>query len=360
MGITIAGLCGLHRADQLYGESLRFERQLVWVGLSWPVMFFVTVMPWRRLRHIGPALFCVCLGLLVLVLFMAPINGSRRWIPLGLMEFQPSEPTRLAFIMALASWLMFRENLRTIKGLVPPFVVTFVPLLLILREPDLGTSLLFLPILYAMLFAAGARTRHLIAAALMGITMLPLLWQQMTSEQRSRIVMLFNQTDGGAAPAGDGFHLHQSKQVLALGGIYGSIWNDEPIIDDPAAWQLPAAREDFILSVIGERYGLAGVSFVLLMYAVLVWRGIRAAMKTHDPWGRLVAVGIVTMIGVQTLVNSGMTVGMMPITGMTLPFCSYGGSSLLSFSIAAGLLMNIAMRPGYDVGPVPFGQQRNR
>ncbi|MCP4815681.1 MAG: FtsW/RodA/SpoVE family cell cycle protein, partial [Planctomycetaceae bacterium] len=165
MGITIAGLCGLHRADQLYGESLRFERQLVWVGLSWPVMFFVTVMPWRRLRHIGPALFCVCLGLLVLVLFMAPINGSRRWIPLGLMEFQPSEPTRLAFIMALASWLMFRENLRTIKGLVPPFVVTFVPLLLILREPDLGTSLLFFPILYAMLFAAGARTRHLIAAA---------------------------------------------------------------------------------------------------------------------------------------------------------------------------------------------------
>jgi len=172
--------------------------------------------------------------------------------------------------------------------------------------------------------------------------------------------MLFNQTDGGVAPAGDGFHLHQSKQVLALGGIYGSIWNDEPIIDDPAAWQLPAAREDFILSIIGERYGLAGVSFVLLMYIVLVWRGIRAAMKTHDPWGRLVAVGIVTMIGVQTLINSGMTVGLMPITGMTLPFCSYGGSSLLSFSIAAGLLMNITMRPGYDVAPVPFGQQRNQ
>jgi cell division protein FtsW (lipid II flippase) len=239
-------------------------------------------------------------------------------------------------------------------------VITFLPLLLILREPDLGTALLFLPILYAMLFAAGARTRHLLIAALIGIAMLPLLWQQMTSEQRSRIVMLFNQTDGGTAPAGDGFHLHQSKQVLALGGLYGSIWNDEPIIDDPTAWHLPAAREDFILSIIGERYGLAGVSSVLLMYVVLAWRGLRAAMKTHDPWGRLVAVGIVTMIGVQALINSGMTVGLMPITGMTLPFCSYGGSSLLSFSIAAGLLMNIAMRPGYDVGPVPFSQQRNR
>ena len=321
-------------------------------------MFLVTTVPWRRLRNIGPVLLVVCLGLLVLVLFMPPINGAHRWIPLGLMDFQPSEPARLALIMALASWLMYRENQSTIRGLVPPFVITLLPLLLILREPDLGTAMLFLPILYAMLFAAGARTMHLVVAALIGVALLPLLWQQMTSEQRSRIIMLFNQVDGGTAPAGDGFHLHQSKQVLALGGIRGSTWNDEPIIDDATAWRLPAARTDFILSIIGERYGLAGVSFVLLLYALLVWRGLSAAVKTKDPWARLVAVGIVTMIGVQAVINSSMTVGLMPITGMTLPFCSYGGSSLLSFSVAVGLLMNIAMRPGYDVGPAPFGQQR--
>ena len=359
MGITVAGLCGLHRADQLYGDSQLFERQLVWISVAWPAMFLVTVFPWRRLKNVGPTFFVACLGLLVLVLFMPPINGSRRWIPLGLMDFQPSEPTRLALIMALASWLMYRDNQRTLRGLLPPFVITLLPLLLILREPDLGTAMLFLPILYAMLFAAGARTPHLVVAALAGIAMLPLLWQQMTSEQKSRVVMLFNQTDGGTAPAGDGFHLHQSKQVLALGGIHGSIWREEPIIDDATAWRLPAARTDFILSIIGERYGLAGISFVLLLYVLLVWRGLRAAAKTKDPWARLVAVGIVTMIGVQAVINSSMTVGLMPITGMTLPFCSYGGSSLLSFSVAVGLLMNIAMRPGYDVGPVPFRQQRH-
>lgn len=356
MGITIAGLCGLHRADQLYGESRQFERQLIWIALAWPAMFLMTTFPWRRLRNAGPALFVICLALLVLVLFMPPVNGSRRWIPLGPMDFQPSEPTRLALIMALASWLMYRHNQRTIRGLIPPFAITLLPLLLILREPDLGTALLFLPILYAMLFAAGARMPHLVVAALAGVAMLPLLWQQMTTEQKSRVVMLFNQTDGGAAPAGDGFHLHQSKQVLALGGIHGSIWRDEPIIDDATAWRLPAARTDFILSIIGERYGLPGISLVLLLYVLLVWRGLRAATRTKDPWARLVAVGIVAMIGVQALINAGMTVGLMPITGMTLPFCSYGGSSLLSFSVSVGLLMNIAMRPGYDVGPVPFAR----
>ena len=354
MGITVTGLCGLHRADQLYGPSQLFERQLVWIMLAWPLMFAVTLIPWRRLRHFGPVLFVICLVLLVVVLFMPPINGSRRWIPLGLMDFQPSELTRLTFIMALASWLMYRENQRTVRGLVVPFAITLVPLLLILREPDLGTAMIFLPILYAMLFAAGARPRHLAAAAAIGVALLPVLWQQMTVEQRSRVVTLFNQRDGGLAPSGDSFHLHQSKQVLALGGIRGSIWNSAPVFDDPAAFQLPAARTDFILSLIGERYGIAGVSMVLLLYFVLLQQGFNAAMRTREPWARLVAVGITTMIGVQAVINSGMTVGLMPITGMTLPLSSYGGSSLLSCSVAAGLLMNIAMRPGYEVAPLSF------
>jgi len=358
MAITVAGLLGLHRADQLYGQSQLFERQLVWIFLAWPCMFAMTLFSWRQLRHVGPSLFAVCLGLLVVVLFLPPVNGSRRWIPLGLMDFQPSEPARLAFIMALASWLMYRENLRTLRGLVIPFLIALFPLFLILREPDLGTAMLFLPILYAMLFAAGAQRRHLVGAAIIGICLLPLLWQQMTSEQKSRVVMLVNQTDGGTTPSGDGFHLHQSKQVLALGGLRGSITHDEPVVDDPTAWQLPAARTDFILPIIGERYGFMGVAFVMLMYAVLIWQGLDAASATQDPWGRLVAVGIVTMIGVQAVINSSMTVGLMPITGMTLPFCSYGGSSLLSFSIAVGLLMNISMRPGYDVGPAPFAQRK--
>ena len=176
----------------------------------------------------------------------------------------------------------------------------------------------------------------------------------MSAEQRSRVVTVFTQRDGGSAPAGDGFHLHQSKQVMALGGTWGSISRDEPLIDDPMAWQLPAARTDFIFSIIGERYGVLGCTFLLMLYMALMIRGLQVARRTREPFGRLVAVGIVTMMTTQVIINTGMTVGLMPITGITLPLCSYGGSSLFSTSIAIGLLMNIAMRPGYEVTGEPF------
>ncbi len=347
--ISIAGLCGLHRADQLYGASRLLDRQLIWLAMAWPLMLLVTSISYRRLRHWSPWFYLTCVVLLIVVLFMPAVNGSRRWIPLGLFDFQPSEPARLAFILALGHYLMHRESQRTARGLFIPFVMTVFPLLLILREPDLGTAMLFLPILFAMLFAAGAKPAHLLLAVCMGIAVLPLMWQQMSAEQRSRVVTMFSQTDGGVAPTGDGFHLHQSKQVLALGGVWGSIADDEPVIDDPSAYILPASRTDFILCLIGERYGVAGCAILLLLYGVIVLQGLRIAAETREPFGRLVATGIVTMLGTQVLINSAMIVGLMPITGITLPMCSYGGSSLMSTCLAMGLLMNIAMRPGYEV-----------
>lgn len=352
--ITIIGLAGLLRADQLYGDSRLFERQVIWILLSWPTMLLVTQIPYRSIRMFSMPFYLACLVLLVVTLLMPPINGSRRWIPLGFFDFQPSEPARLAFILALASYLMYRDNHRTVQGLIPPLVMTLVPLLLILKEPDLGTAMLFLPVLYAMLFAAGARTRHLLVATAMGLALLPGLWWQMNAEQRSRVVTVFTQQDGGPAPAGDGYHLHQSKQVLALGGIRGSIRDESPKIDDPSAWHLPAARTDFIFCMIGERYGLAGCAVLLALYLFLTVRGLIAARATREPFGRLVAVGIVAMLCTQAAINTGMTVGLMPITGITLPLCSYGGSSLLSTCMAMGLLMNITMRPGYEVSGEPF------
>jgi rod shape determining protein RodA len=352
--ITAIGLSALLRADELYGDSKLFERQVIWLMMSWPAMFAVTRIPYRSIRPLSFWFYGICVVLLVVTLFMPASNGARRWIPLGLLDFQPSEPSRLAVILALAFYLMHRENHRTVPGLIPPLIMTLVPLLLVLKEPDLGTAMLFLPVLYAMLFAAGSRTQHLLIAAAAGIALIPVLWWQMSAEQKSRVVTVFTQRDGGTAPAGDGFHLHQSKQVMALGGGLGSIARDEPLIDDPNAWQLPAARTDFIFSIIGERYGIPGCAILLTLYMALLVRGLQIARATREPFGRLVAVGIVTMIATQVVINTGMTVGLMPITGITLPLCSYGGSSLLSTSIALGLLMNIAMRPGYEVTGEPF------
>ena len=354
VSITVLGLCGLVRADELYGRTQLVERQMVWLCLALLAMVATLNVPYRLLSQLSPWIFAGTLLLLAVTLFMPPINGSRRWIPLGLFDLQASEPARLAYIMALAAYLMYRSSQRTIAGLVPPLLMAFFPMLLIVREPDLDTAILFLPVLYTMLFAAGARTKHLAAAALSGIACLPILWTQMSPEQQSRIVTVITQRDGGSAPAGDGFHLHQSKQILALGGFWGSFHQQGPPVDDPAAWQLPASRTDFIFVMIGERFGFPGCVGVLLLYCVLVWNGLRIASRTREPFGRLVCVGVMTLIAVQTLLNAGMTVGLLPITGTTLPLCSYGGSSLISTYAGIGLVMNIAMRPGQIVAGEPF------
>jgi rod shape determining protein RodA len=354
ISITVMGLCGLVRADELYGRTQLVERQIVWLFFAVLAMFGVVSVPNRLLSQLSPWFFLLTLLLLAVTLFMPPINGSRRWIPLGLFDFQASEPARLSYIMALAAYLMYRSSQRSMAGLLPPLLMAFFPMLLIVREPDLDTALLFLPVLYSMLFAAGARTRHLAVAALPGILSLPLLWTQMSAEQQSRIVSVFTQRDGGSAPAGDGFHLHQSKQILALGGFWGSRVQEEPPVADPAAWQLPASRTDFIFVMIGERFGFPACVAVLILYCILVWKCLWVAQRTREPWGRLVCVGIVTLIAVQTLLNTGMTVGLLPITGTALPLCSYGGSSLISTYAGIGLVMNIAMQQRNEVTGEPF------
>ena len=154
-------------------------------------------------------------------------------------------------------------------------------------------------------------------------------------------------------PSGDGYHLHQSKQVLALGGIEGSRSNGLAV-DDESAYRLPAARTDFVFCLIGEHWGLAGCLVIMLTYAVLFAKGLMIASATREPFGKLIAVGIVTLLAAQTMINTGMTVGLMPITGMTLPLVSYGGSSMISTCLAIGLLINVAIRPGYEITAEPF------
>lgn len=353
LALMLIGLTGIARGDELAGSGNYFKRQLVWIGLSLPAMFLVTMVSYRSLRWVSYPLFALNLLLLVVVYFMPRINGAHRWIPLGFFKFQPSEVAKLTFIMSLAQYLMYRKNFRNLWGLLVPFLIAMIPIGLILREPDLGTSLVFIPILFSMLFAAGARPRHLLLITLLGISLLPALWLGMNSEQRSRVVTLFMQKDSGPAPRGDGYHLHQSKQLLSLGGKVGSELAGTAMADS-RAYHLPEGRTDFIFCLVGERWGLLGTTVTLGLYLLLFARGLFIAASTKEPFGRLLAVGIVALLATQLLINTAMTVGLMPITGLTLPLMSYGGSSLLVTSIGLGLLMNIGMRPGYDVTSEPF------
>jgi rod shape-determining protein RodA len=352
-GLMLIGLSGIAHGDALTGRGEFFTRQVIWIVLAAPAMFLASAVPYRRLRGLSYPLFAASVLLLMAVYAMPPKNGARRWIPLGFMDFQPSELAKLAYMMSLAHYLMYRKNYRRLTGLVAPFVLTLVPVVLILREPDLGTALVFFPVLFAMLFAAGARARHLAFVIVLGAAASPGLWMVMSAEQKSRIVTLFVQRDGGPTPAGDGYHLHQSKQVLALGGPWGSDLSGMAL-DEPLAYHLPAGRTDFIFCLVGERWGFLGCCLALLLYAALFARGLAIASATREPFGRLMAVGIVALLAAQTIINTGMTVGLMPVTGLTLPLVSYGGSSLMTTCVAIGLLLNIGIRPGYEMTPEPF------
>jgi rod shape determining protein RodA len=352
-GLTAIGLAAIARGDELTGGGELWPRQLLWIVLAAVAMSTTIALHYRKLRGASYPLFAGCLVLLALVYLTPAKNGAHRWIPLGLVDFQPSELTKLAFVLSLANYLVHRQNYRKLAGLLVPFAIALLPVAMILREPDLGTSLIFLPVLFSMLFAAGARPRHLALMTALGVLVIPLLWMEMSAEQKSRIVTLFLQQDGGPAPTGDGYHLHQSKQVLALGGVTGSQWSGT-MLDDPLAYHLPASRTDFVFCLVGERFGLIGACVTLLMYLVLFASGLRVAARTREPFGRLLVVGVVALIATQTIINAGMTVGLMPVTGITLPLISHGGTSLLTTCAALGLLINVAMRPGYEITSEPF------
>jgi cell division protein FtsW (lipid II flippase) len=353
LALIAIGLSAMVRGDELAGAGTFALRQGVWSVIALVAMLAATVVSYRRLRAWSYPLYAVCIVLLVAVYFFPAKNYSHRWIPLGVADFQPSELAKLAYILTLAKYLMHGQNYRRLTGLLLPFVITTIPVVMILREPDLGTSLLFFPVLYAMLFAAGARLRHLIPVGLLGMAMLPVLWSVMSAEQRSRVTAVFTQQDGGAVPTGDGYHLHQSKQMLALGGTWGSELAGMPV-SDIAAYRLPASRTDFIYCLVGERWGTWGGILVLLLQAALLGVCLMVAGSTQEPFGRLTCVGIAALIATQIVINTGMTVGLMPITGLTLPLLSYGGSSLLTTCVSLGLVMNVGLRPDFEVRGEPF------
>ena len=347
------GWLGIARCEEFSGGGRFFRQQMVWSALAAVAMLAMTIPSYRVFCRWSYLIFFFALALLVVVYFCEPINSARRWIRFGPVGVQPSEFAKVAFVMALSRYLMYRENYRRPFGLLLPLCLTLLPVVLILREPDLGTALVFLPVLFVMLFAAGARRVDLAAIMFAGLLVLPLLWTQMSLEQKSRVTALFDQAAPGEMAGDDAYHLRQAKQMLALGGTWGSLLGGTAV-DDPAAYRLPEAKSDFIFCVIGERLGMPGIAAVLVLFGLLVWRGLAVAQATREPFGRLVAVGLVALLAVEVFINTAMTVGLLPITGLSLPLISYGGSGLLARALALGLLLNIAQRPGYEVSAEPF------
>ncbi len=360
----------------------KWKKQLIFAAAGLFCLIFVNLFNYQRLGPLSYLLYGIILVLLTVLLvdkvinlpFVPYINYSRRWINIGFgFRIQPSEFCKIAYILALAWYLRYRSNYRKFFGLVGPFALTLLAMVLILLEPDLGTVMLMMPILFSMLFIAGAKVRHLLLILFMGLAVSPVLWHFMRPYQRMRIssVLLQNEKIFDAAEnnpklakilvgdpdelrtwrRGKGYHLLHSKQAITSAGLKGYGFAKGPYIQYN---YLPERHNDFIFAAIAHQFGFLGCAGVLILYVIILGCAIELAFLNTDPFGRLVAVGIAAMFAVQVLVNVGMTMGLMPITGLTLPLVSYGGSSLVVNMTAIGLLNNIGKYRPFSVAKKPF------
>jgi len=351
-----------------------WKKQLAFASISFLGFIAINLVNYRRLGALSFSIFAFLLLLLSILLlgryvvnipFVPEINGAHRWIrfQIGgrrLADLQPSELCKLGYVLALAWYLRYRSNYRNFSALVGPFILTLLPMILILLEPDLGTVILMMPILFTMLFVAGAKVKHLLIIVLMTILVSPLLWQKMKPYQRTRISSVLLQSSWIRQQAQQnptlgkilvgrqfnekqwkndwGYHLIRSKFAVAWGGSKGCGFRRGPFIKYDF---LPYRYNDFIFAIVAQQWGFVGCLGLLMLYMIIIGCGLEIAMNNTDPFGRLLAIGIVAVFTVEVLVNVSMTMGLMPITGLTLPLVSYGGSSLLVSMTSMGLLNNV-------------------
>ena len=358
-----------------------WKKQLIFAVIALMCFVAANLVNYRKLGTVSYWIYAGILVLLALLVvsryvlklpFAPESHNAHRWIVLHprLPWIQPSELCKLAYILALAWYLRYRSNYRNFTALLGPFILTLLPMVLILVEPDLGTVMLMMPVLLTMLFVAGAKVKHLLMVVLAALLLSPLLWSKMKPYQQTRISSVILQsawirekaerhpTLGRILVGGrfstkqwmrdEGYQLIRSKFAVASGGVKGYGFRKGLFIKYNF---LPDRDNDFIFAMIAHQWGFLGCLFVLGLYALIVGCGLEIAANNTDPFGRLLAVGIVAMFAVEVLVNVSMTTGLMPITGLTLPLVSYGGSSLLVSIVCVGLLNNVGRCRPFSVAP---------
>lgn len=332
------------------GDPLQYvKRQAVSIILGLIIMLIFILLDYKQLEYFSNIIYLFNLAMLAAVLFFGnEAKGAQSWLGYGAFRFQPSEFAKIALIITLATHFARREGKwGGWLDFIPPMLHVAPPMLLILLQPDLGTALVFLAIMFGMMFVSGAPIRQYLtillgglASVIMAIVLhfkigfpLPL-----KDYQLMRLIVFVNPK---VDPLRAGYHLNQSKIAIGSGRILGKGLASGT---QNRLRFLPEQHTDFIFSVVGEELGFIGAMAILGLYFYILWRGLRIAAEAKDLYGTLLATGVVSMLGFHVLVNVGMTIGIMPITGIPLPFLSYGGSSLMANMLGIGLLLNVYMR----------------
>jgi len=315
------------------------QRQLMWAVLGIISMFVMMKYDYHKLRRLSKPILIICFLFLVAVVIPGigvVRGGSRAWLGIGSFGIQPSEFAKIGLIIFFAHYLSKSQDRITEfkRGLLPPLAIVVAAVGLIMLEPDLGQSTVLMGTAILMIFASGARVSHLLGLASLAIP----AFIALVVVAPYRLKRIFAFLDPWAYELDAGYQIIQSLYAIGPGGLLGLGLGHSR----QKFLYLPEPQTDFVFSVLAEELGFIGGALVLLLFLMLVWRGIRTAITAPDSFGSLLAVGITAMISVQVIINVGVVTGSMPVTGVTLPFISYGGSSLTLMLTAVGILLNIS------------------
>lgn len=319
-------------------EELTY-RQVIYAIIGFILMFVLSFVDYRFLQNVQKPLYIVLIIVLAILLVIGQIRfGAQRWLDVRLFPIQPSELAKILVIIILAKYVADHFELMTsFRYVIFSLLFVLPPILLIYFQPALGTSLCIVAVWLGMIIAAGARFLHLSLIALVAVGALPILWMVMKDYMRERIYTFFNPVSD---PLGAGYNVIQARIAIGSGGVWGTGFVQGT---QSQLHFLRVRHTDFIFSVIGEELGFAGAILLFMLFAFILWRILRAAANARDNFGYLIAYGVATIIFFQSLVNIGMNLGLMPITGIPLPFVSSGGSSLITFLVALGLIQSIVV-----------------
>lgn len=311
--------------------------QGVWMFLGLVMVYLLAKINYHSFLSVAYIIYGINLLVLTLVLVMGKSAlGAQRWISIGGIGIQPSEFSKIITILALARIIGDNPNcLKSKRGLIVPFLIVFVPMVLIFKQPDLGTAIVMLPIFLAMLWIGGVRLKYFLVAIFSGLIAMPFFWHFLKDYQRDRLMVFINPN---ADPLGAGYTINQSKIAIGSGMFMGKGWLSGT---QNQLNFLPERHTDFIFSVVGEEWGFVGTMIVIGFFLFLIIRGIKIAEMTNNLSGKLIIVGVTTMLALHVIINIGMTLGLMPVVGIPLPFISYGRSALTVNLIAISFLFNV-------------------
>ncbi len=339
LGLVMAFSASIYPAVHSHGdESFFLNRHIHYLGLGLLALLFGLHVPYQAWRKLAYPMLALVIGLLVYVmLFGETRNRATRWIVIAGTSFQPAELGKFVFVVYLAFSLSKKAATNAIQtfhiGLLPHFLVWALVFGLCMKQPDLGTGLVLAILLFTMTFIAGARIAYLLFFGMSGGGLL--MTFLINDPMRSKRLMAF--LEPLAHRSATAYQLFNGKLAVATGGLAGRGLG----ASRQKLGFIPEAHTDFVLSIIGEELGVIGISLVAFAFAFVLIRGLRIALHARCEFGRLLAMGIVVLIGAQTAINFGVVLGLLPTKGLTLPFISYGGSSLLVMSLAVGVLLNI-------------------